>query len=578
MSESEDFRIRPGRIRSKSAQRVRPFVHQALAAAQKAGGTVRRGRITSGRLSFGRGRHAAHMANRLLTNRSRLAVVKARVVRHRGRTSLLKAHLRYLQREGVTRDGDKASLFGPDRDAVDGAEFADRCMDDRHHFRFIVSPEDAHQMEDLHRFTRDLMKQASVDLGTGLDWVAVTHWNTEHPHIHVIVRGVTDQGDDLVINRDYIKEGLRARAQGLITDELGPRSDNEIHQTLHRQVDAERFTQLDRQLLLDAKRLGFVDLAPVAATSADGFQVLKAGRMRKLEALGLADQFAPGQWVISERTETVLRDLGERRDIIKRIHRGLAESQLNRSAEAFVLESTPTSAPVVGRLLARGLDDELKGTAFVVVDGIDGRAHHVALPDLEASGDSAIGSIISISVNPAQDPPRRTVRVESDLDLQGQVRAGGATWLDRQLVRPDALSLANSGYGAEVRRALQGRAAYLEAQGLATGQGETLSLKPDLLQTLRRREMEQVAVHLRNGGARSVTVPEEGQHVAGVYRRRLDLASGRFAVLDDGLGFQLVPWSPKIERHLGEPISGQMRSRTAVSWDLGRTKSIGIET
>ncbi len=577
MRKENDLQIRPGRIRSQSAQRVRPFIAQALASAQKAGATVRKGRITTKRSTFGRGRQAGIAANRLLTSRSRPVVVKARFVKHRNHASPLKAHLRYLQREGVTKDGDKGVLFSADRDGVDGAEFADRCADDRHHFRFIVSPEDAVELADLQQFTRDLMRQAEADLGTPLDWVAVSHWNTEHPHVHILVRGVTDIGDDLVINRDYIREGLRARAQSLITEELGPRTDADVHRALHRQVDAERFTQLDRQLLADTKRDGFVDLAPSATPPPDQFQVLKAGRLRKLEALGLADQFAPGQWVISERAETALRELGERGDIIKRIHRGLTEANVDRAMQAYDLGGDAHSTPVVGRLIARGLDDELKGTAYLIIDGVDGRTRHVALPSLEATGDSPAGSIVTLQVR-AEDPDARvTVRVESDFDLQSQIHASGATWLDRQLVKGDRQEIADSGFGAEVQAAIGRRIDHLVMEGLAERNDSAVTVQRGLLETLRQRELQQTAKQLAAANTRPVTLPVEGEHVAGVYRRRLDLASGRFAVLDDGLGFQLVPWTPKIDPHLGQAISGSMRTRTAVTWDIGRSKSIGIE-
>ena len=70
--------------------------------------------------------------------------------------------------------------------------FAERCEGDRHHFRFIVSPDDALEMTDLRSFTTELAAQMEKDLGTRLDWVAVDHWNTEHPHVHLIVRGVRD--------------------------------------------------------------------------------------------------------------------------------------------------------------------------------------------------------------------------------------------------------------------------------------------------------------------------------------------------------------------------------------------------
>ena len=219
MAEENDFQPRPGRVRSSRVQRTKPFIAQALAAAQKAGGRITREGSIGGRRGsrFGRGRVAAVQANRLLTSRSRGAVVKGRFLRHAAQHGKLAAHLGYLRREGVTSDGEKARLFGPESDDTDPKAFAERCEDDRHHFRFIVSPDDAVEMADLKGFTGDLMAQVEKDLGTKLDWVAVDHWNIEHPHVHIIIRGRTDDGQDLVIDRDYIKQGIRDRAQDLIT-------------------------------------------------------------------------------------------------------------------------------------------------------------------------------------------------------------------------------------------------------------------------------------------------------------------------------------------------------------------------
>jgi type IV secretory pathway VirD2 relaxase len=152
-------------------------------------------------------------------------------VRHQGvrfRAASLATHVAYLKRDGVTPDGGEARLFNEVGDEADGRAFAERCGEDRHHFRFIVSPEDASQMADLKGFTRDPMGHAEHDLGSKLDWVAVDHWNTDNPHVHVLVHGLADDGRDLVTARDYIAQGLRARAEGLIDLELGRRSEQEI--------------------------------------------------------------------------------------------------------------------------------------------------------------------------------------------------------------------------------------------------------------------------------------------------------------------------------------------------------------
>jgi hypothetical protein len=229
----DELQIRPGRIQhgNRGGKRPTSFVGEVMRAAKKAGHTGRDFGGPSGpkrRSSFGRGRAAALS----LSSRSpgRRVVVMTRIVRHQGKrfsAAPLVRHVAYLKREGVTRDGQDARMFDASSDSADTKAFAERCEEDRHHFRFTVSPEDATQMADLHGFTRELMQDAERDLGTKLDWVAVDHWNTDNPHIHVLVRGKADDGKDLVISRDYISHGFRQRAAERVTLELGPRSEQE---------------------------------------------------------------------------------------------------------------------------------------------------------------------------------------------------------------------------------------------------------------------------------------------------------------------------------------------------------------
>jgi type IV secretory pathway VirD2 relaxase len=361
MKQDDELRIRPGRTRTARSQRAKPFIAQALAAAEKAGGIRLRSSSLAPKGAFGRGRAASLSAMRGLTGRSRVAVIKARGVRHGMKRAPLSAHLAYLRRDGVTKDGEQARMLGAKSDDVDHKAFAERCDGDRHHFRFIVAPEDAAELSDFKAFTRDLMADAERDLGTRLDWVAVDHWNTKHPHIHVLVRGRTEDGKDLVISRDYIREGMRARAQQLLTLELGPRSDREIRHSLEAQVEAERWTGLDRALVRDAVAPGsVVDLRPEPGQQREELRALKISRMRKLEALGLARPLGPAQWSISENAEDALRELGERNDIIKRIYRGLSGNGWERGVPDFVLHGETEPIPMTGRLVARGLANELR--------------------------------------------------------------------------------------------------------------------------------------------------------------------------------------------------------------------------
>ena len=225
-----ELRIRPGRINhgNRGAKRAKSFVGEVMRATKKAGhvgDSFGRGKGGASRSRFGRGRRAALSLS--LRSTSRRVVMKARVVRHHGtrfRSAPLPKHITYLKREGVTREGNDARMFDATSEAADEGAFADRCKDDRHHFRFIISPEDAAQMDDLRAFTRELMTDVARDLETKLDWVAVDHWNTDNPHVHVLIRGRADDGQDLVISRDYISRGFRDRAAERVTVELGPRN------------------------------------------------------------------------------------------------------------------------------------------------------------------------------------------------------------------------------------------------------------------------------------------------------------------------------------------------------------------
>src|SRR5260370_31487434 len=277
-SRDDDFRIRPGRVRDGDA---RSLIGQVERAARRAaqGGRGFGARRPGGGARFGRGRSAA--LARSLGSSSRRVIVKARVVRHRGarfRAAPLARHIAYLEREGVTRDGADVRMFDANSDSADERAFAERCDDDRHHFRFIISPEDAGEMAELRTFTRELMADAERELGTRLDWVAVDPWNTDNPHVHVLIRGRGDDGKDLVISRAYISRGFRDRAAERVTLELGPRSEQEIRSALEKEVEAERWTSLDRALR-DAvdEGAGVADLRPGAPSEDPTLRRLMVG-------------------------------------------------------------------------------------------------------------------------------------------------------------------------------------------------------------------------------------------------------------------------------------------------------------
>ena len=144
----------------------------------------------------------------------------------------------------------------------------------------------------------------------------------------------------------------------------------------------------------------------------------------------------------------------------------------------------------------------------------------------------------------------------------------GATWLDQQLIG-GGKGLGDLGFGSEVKDALQQRADFLAKQGLAEKRGQRVILARNLLGTLRNRELAHAAQDIAAETGLEHRSVAEGQRVAGIYRRSVMLASGRYAMLDDGKAFSLVPWKPVIERQLGKQIAATVRGG-GVSWEVGR--------
>lgn len=398
----DDFELWLGRI-----AKDRPFHHGVLKSANLAGGLKRLGRqarrFDGSRIGRGSGMgRVLGTSGRHSGERSRRAVVKARIVRLAGKgVRAAVAHLRYLQRDGTTREGERGTLYSAELDAADGKAFLERGSEDRHQFRFIVAPEDGAEYQDLKSLIRRLMTQAEKDLGTKLDWVAVDHFNTGHPHSHILVRGKDDQGKDLIIAREYITKGLRQRTVDLVNLDLGPRTDREIMRGKLREISQERVTGIDRRLLRAVDQDGLV-----SPRHRDGVeQSLRAGRLGTLARMGLADEEQRGRWRLAENLEPTLRAMGRRGDMIATLDREVRSRSLAVSPLDYAVydPADGQAEPVVGQLLARGLSDEETDREYVIVASIDGRTHYVEIGEGGAA-DMTIreGAIVRISPRPVE--------------------------------------------------------------------------------------------------------------------------------------------------------------------------------
>ena len=299
-------------------------------------------------------------------------------------------------------------------------------------------------------------------------------------------------------------------------------------------------------------------------------------RAAKLERLGLAEQIGPAQWILKPGIEPALRDLGIRGDIIKTMHRAVSAADRQPDVVGFALHGDDGSEPVLGRLVERGLHDELKGTAYAIIEGIDGRTHHLVFSDLEMTGDAKPGAIVETrAYDDAVGHKRLSLATRSDLTIEAQVSAPGATWIDRELLAKES-TLNGGGFGAEVREAMARRIDHLVECDLARRQGQRVVLARDLINTLRSGEIDGAAARLSTNTGLAYRPSAENEHVMGIYRERVTLASGRFAMIDDGLGFQLVPWRPALEQRLGQYVSGTLTRGGGMDWGFQRKRGLGL--
>ena len=466
---------------------------------------------------------------------------------------------------------------------ADGTAFAERCEDDRHHFRFIVSPEDAVEMTDLKAFTRDLMGQMEKDLGTQA--------RLGRPSITGTPTIRTSTSSCAACRRRRRTSSSRATTSAKACATRAQRSGHAGARSAHRSRDPPQpGTARSRPsagrgstVSLSATPVdnGVIDLAPRPDRQPDDYPPLKVGRLRKLETLGLAAPARP-------------RPMDRRRTRPRRRCASSASAATSSSActapdrarassaaaASYVLAGgEPRRSPIIGRLVDRGLDDELTGTAYAVVDGIDGRTHHIKLPDLDAAGDSAPGSIVELrQFDDAQRPaPRRARR-----PLRSRHRRAGHG-VGRDLARPPGSSraspmpLGDGGFGAEVRDAMDGarRTSRRAGSGAAAGPARSSSARPARHAAPARAGRARREARRRDGPA--LQTAASGEYVAGTYRQRLTLASGRFAMIDDGLGFQLVPWSPALEKQ-SRPARLRRRPQDGggIDWSFGRKRGLGL--
>ena len=394
----DDFRPRLGRIGNRSGG-TRGSMRAFLKGARPSGSVRRKSSSASPRGYTG----------------GRRAIIQARFVKlGGGGMGAQRAHLGYLQREGAGKDQERAEFYDAEREGVAGQDWLENTKDDRHHFRFIVSAEDGQKLDDLKPFIRDLMVQMEIDLETRLDWIAVDHFNTEHPHTHIVMSGRRDDGHDLVIPREYLSHGMRERAGAILTRDLGLQTAQELEAKLSAGITERRMTGIDRVLARQAGETGQVDLGQVRRHR-EHYQA----RLRFLESHGLAEPVGGTLWQVPPGLTERLAAL-ERRDMVAaRIEHALSVAGLERVA-ALPDEQEQSPRAVTGKLLVIARNDELSDRSHAIIDGLDGRVHHYELGSRHTAG-LAPGDFV-------QAKPRARGASEMDRIIEDVANAYGGTY------------------------------------------------------------------------------------------------------------------------------------------------------
>lgn len=348
-----------------------------------------------------------------------------------------KAHGRYLARESAAQGRDEGAGFSRDNQRIDIASELDAWQKagDQRLWKLILSPEFGESV-DFNRLTRDVMATMAKDLGTGLEWIAVAHYNTEHPHVHITLRGLREDGTALRMSREYVQQGIREIAEHLCTRQLGYRTQLDAAEAERREIAKKRFTSIDRQLIKDAPEISLTDGRQYFAVETAGAHAQhQTARLAVLQRMGLAESTGAGTWLIRRDFGDILRAMQRTNDRQKT----LAAHGALLSDERLPIEALDFSrkAAVEGRILVHG-QDEQSGRNYLILESTDAKVYFILYtPEIEearSQGELRVNSFVRM----------RKVSLNGTVEVQD---LGNAERLlnDRQYLVKTARTLFNKG-------------------------------------------------------------------------------------------------------------------------------------
>ena len=338
-----------------------------------------------------------------------------------------KAHGRYLARKGAQQAQERGLGFDQHEEAINIVETLSGWQEagDPRLWKVIISPEEGHRL-DLKEHVRSVMENVERDMKRKLQWVAVDHYNTEHPHAHVSIRGLCKNGAVLRIDQNYFTKGFRERSCREATRVLGLRLSNDMLKRRELAISKRYVTELDREIerRLDKYRTITFDKRPETGVKHEKELQLK-DRLRFLETLGMAIKEDAITWKVADHHMSHLKYIQTQDDIVKAHARHMERIQ-TKDLQIVDDSLSKVGDKVLGRVVGMGVNELNEDKRYLIVEGVDNHIHYIeatkAITELRDSRKLQDGDVIYLERREAlrQEPVRFTQKDFSQAGLDGE--------------------------------------------------------------------------------------------------------------------------------------------------------------
>lgn len=350
---------------------------------------------------------------------SRKVIIKAKYVKNNGGSfkEKIRAHLSYIGRDHAGKDSTKPDLFSNEATQINIKNATEKFSQAEHNFRFIISPENGDKIN-LKEFSQTLVKNIETDLGVKLDWLAACHYDTNEPHVHLVISGKDKLGKKVLMSRDYISRGIRNRASQIVNKKLGIRSQQEVSKALEFDAVKNQKSILDvviknhiKDELLDTSRL---DLRSQPFLS----QELIESRLAYLASKEMASYESGHTWRINPNYTAELQQLSRTSTMLEHISGG---PKLSKENLKVISSKTLDDVAIKGYVVERGYIDESGNDQYLVIKTEAQTHFYVELEKYSEKARSKVGDLVSVTLTKPFAGPKSS---DVNVDLMAKAHGG----------------------------------------------------------------------------------------------------------------------------------------------------------